>query len=113
MGGFPPMIKSPVRTTAPALSHPPPPDDDNDVRQTAEVPGNPTRPHPLGVRPRDGGVDVAVVAAHAEAVEFCLLTHEPGGPHVEHRVELPERTHGIWHGFVPDVAPGARYGFRF
>jgi isoamylase len=74
--------------------------------------GEPTRPHPLGVRPRDGGVDVAVVAAHAEAVEFCLIEGEPGGEHHERRVELSRVTHGIHHGFVPDVGVGARYGFR-
>ena len=67
-----------------------------------------SRPYPLGVHPRAGGVDVAVLASNAERVEFCVLT--PGRP--ERRTELPEQTHGVWHGFVPDVAPGDRYGFR-
>ncbi|MFI7587842.1 glycogen debranching protein GlgX [Spongisporangium articulatum] len=74
----------------------------------------PTRPHPLGVRPRDGGVDVAVFAGHADAVEFCVLGAgaRDGAAWKERRVELTGRTHGVWHGFVPDVPLGARYGFR-
>ena len=73
----------------------------------------PSRPHPLGVRARAGGVDVAVVAAHAEGAWFCVL--EPGGragAWRERQVELTSRTHGVWHGFVPGVPVGARYGFR-
>jgi glycogen operon protein len=71
----------------------------------------PSGPHRLGVRPRAGGVDVAVLASRAEQVDFCLL--EPSsGDWIEHRTPLPERTHGVWHGFVPGVRPGQRYGLR-
>ncbi|HYY11534.1 MAG TPA: glycogen debranching protein GlgX [Kineosporiaceae bacterium] len=66
-----------------------------------------SRPHPLGVRPRDGGVEVAVLAAHAEGVWFCLPAD--GG---ERQVELTARTHDVWHAFVPDVPVGSRYGYR-
>jgi isoamylase len=70
-------------------------------------------PHPLGVHPRDGGVDVAVLAAHADQVDFCLLDRtEDGESWLERRFELPRRTHGVWHGFVPDVPLGQRYGLR-
>ena len=31
---------------------------------------------------------------------------------VETRVDLPERTALCWHGYLPDVKPGQRYGFR-
>ena len=31
---------------------------------------------------------------------------------VERRVELTEQTFGVWHGSVPDVRPGQRYGYR-
>jgi isoamylase len=58
------------------------------------------------------------MAAHADRVQLCLL--DPGtapgsGPEVqwiERRIDLPNRTYGIWHGFVPDVHPGQHYGFR-
>ena len=63
---------------------------------------------PLGVHPReDGGVDVALWAEGAEAVEFCVFT-EAG----EHRIELPDRLHHVFHGTVLDVPVGSRYGFR-
>jgi isoamylase len=83
--------------------------------QTAQMSGHsasPSRPHPLGVTPREGGADVAVVAAHAEAVELALVETGPDGEWSERRFELTGRTHGIWHGFVPGMGEGTRYGFR-
>jgi len=59
-----------------------------------------------------------VLATHADRVQFCLLDpvepEQPGRPREfrERRFDLPERSHGVWHGFVPDVAVGQRYGFR-
>ncbi|HEX7182296.1 MAG TPA: glycogen debranching protein GlgX, partial [Thermoanaerobaculia bacterium] len=44
----------------------------------------------------------------AERVELCLFD-ESGA---ETRVDLPEVTAFCWHGYVPDVEPGRRYGFR-
>ncbi|MBI4941534.1 MAG: glycogen debranching protein GlgX [Actinobacteria bacterium] len=75
------------------------------------------RLHRLGVHPRGGGVDVAVVALHAEAVDLCLVDRSdagPGAPPVvtERRVPLRGTTHGVWHAFVPDVPVGTRYGLR-
>ena len=56
-----------------------------------------------------GGVNIAVSAAAADAVQVCLLD----GVGVEtQRIGLHERTGPIWHGFLPGVEPGARYGFR-
>ncbi|MEJ2579683.1 MAG: alpha-amylase family glycosyl hydrolase [Kineosporiaceae bacterium] len=71
-----------------------------------------SRPFPLGTHPRDGGVDVAVLASAADSVELCLLDPDGTGGWRERRVPLPEHTHGVWHGFVPDVPVGQRYGFR-
>ena len=52
--------------------------------------------------------------AHAERVELCLLEADRQAHHGwrEHRVALPHRTHGVWHGFVPGVLAGQRYGLR-
>ncbi|GGM35826.1 glycogen operon protein GlgX homolog [Longimycelium tulufanense] len=69
------------------------------------------RPFPLGAHPEGGGVRFAVATAPAEAVEVCLVDAD-GDQLVERRVELTERTFGVWHGFVPGVRPGQRYGFR-
>ncbi|HEX3648675.1 MAG TPA: glycogen debranching protein GlgX [Pseudonocardiaceae bacterium] len=65
-------------------------------------------PFPLGAHPEAGGVRFAVASAVADAVEVCLIGE--GGS--ERRIELTERTFGVWHGLVPGVTTGQRYGFR-
>lgn len=74
---------------------------------------------PLGVRSTPGGVDVAVVASHAEAVDFCLidvvkpwLDERDPARYAERRFPLIGPTYGVWHGHIPGVRPGQRYGFR-
>src|SRR5262249_50726758 len=69
-------------------------------------------PHSLGVRARDGGIDIAVLATAAERVEVCLLDPMPEGGWAERRVDLACQTHGVWHGFVPGVPVGQHYGLR-
>ena len=44
----------------------------------------------------------------ATAVSVCLF--DANG--VETRIPLPEHTYHVWHGYVPGVGPGQRYGFR-
>jgi glycogen operon protein len=66
------------------------------------------RPFPLGAHPEAGGVRFAVASAVADAVELCLI-REDG---TERRIELTERTFGVWHGLVPGVTTGQRYGYR-
>ncbi|MFF6776162.1 glycogen debranching protein GlgX [Streptomyces sp. NPDC012637] len=73
----------------------------------------PGAPTPLGARCRVGpdgvaGTNFALWAGGAEAVELCLF--DAAGR--ETRLELTELTHEIWHGFVPGVGPGQRYGYR-
>ncbi|WHT18216.1 glycogen debranching protein GlgX [Crossiella sp. CA-258035] len=69
-------------------------------------------PFPLGAHPEPGGVRFAVASASAEAVEVCLVDDGPDGRLVERRFELTQRTFGVWHGLIPGVAPGQRYGYR-
>jgi isoamylase len=52
-----------------------------------------------------------VFAPEATSVELCLFD-EVDGVDVETRWRLTEKTLGIWHGALPDLAPGQRYGFR-
>ena len=47
----------------------------------------------------------------AEAVEVCLVDGDPDAP-TERRFALTERTFGVWHGHVPGVGAGQRYGYR-
>ncbi|MFE0823639.1 glycogen debranching protein GlgX [Streptomyces sp. NPDC058794] len=80
------------------------------------VPAWPGTPVPLGARFRTGpdgvaGTNFALWAGGAETVELCLFD-ERGPDGTESRVRLTELTHEIWHGFVPGVRPGQRYGYR-
>ncbi|WP_425578360.1 glycogen debranching protein GlgX [Streptomyces albiaxialis] len=73
----------------------------------------PGSPQPLGARFHTGpggvaGTNFALWAGGAEAVEVCLFDDEGR----ETRRPLAELTHEIWHGFLPGVRPGQRYGYR-
>ncbi|PVE09838.1 glycogen debranching protein [Streptomyces scopuliridis RB72] len=73
----------------------------------------PGAPTPLGARYRVGpdgvaGTNFALWAGGAEAVEVCLFDDSGA----ETRLPLTELTHEIWHGFVPGIRPGQRYGYR-
>jgi isoamylase len=67
-------------------------------------------PHPLGATWGGKGVNFALFSAHASRVEICLFDEE--GKRETARIDLPEYTNEIWHGFVPEVGPGAIYGYR-
>ena len=68
-------------------------------------------PHPLGVTLDDEGANFAVFAAHAEKVELCLF--DSAAPDAkETRIQLPECTNLIWHGYVPGIRAGQLYGYR-
>ena len=68
----------------------------------------PGRHEPLGATVLDGATNFAVWAPDATRVELCLFD-EAGA---ETRLALTERTLGVWHGRVPGVGAGQRYGFR-
>ncbi|MZD04337.1 glycogen debranching enzyme GlgX, partial [Streptomyces sp. SID5785] len=73
----------------------------------------PGTPAPLGARYRVGpdgvaGTNFALWAGGAESVDLCLFDADGR----ERRSPLAESTHEIWHGFVPGVLPGQRYGYR-
>ncbi len=68
------------------------------------------RPWPLGSHWTGDGVNFALFSAHADAVELCL--YDEAGAIETARFLLPECTDQIWHGFVPGIGPGQRYGYR-
>jgi pullulanase/glycogen debranching enzyme len=82
-------------------------------RPTAPV-CEPGRHWPMGVVPAlfggRAGINIAVAARHATAVELCL--YDETGRHETDRIRLPSCTEGIWHGFVPGLGAGQRYGLR-
>ena len=63
---------------------------------------------PLGATFDGIGTNFSVFSETAERVELCLF--DDGG--TETRIDLAERTALCWHGYLPDVKPGQRYGFR-
>ncbi len=65
----------------------------------------------LGAHLWGDGIDVAVLASHATAVDLCLLD-EDHGSFRERRFALHRGEHGVWQGHVPGVAAGQRYGLR-
>ncbi|GAB2922644.1 glycogen debranching protein GlgX [Rhodococcus aerolatus] len=67
---------------------------------------------PLGSHPGPGGTRFAVASASATRVQVCLVSDGLDGRPVERRVDLLERDHGVWHGVVPGVGAGQRYGYR-
>ena len=67
-------------------------------------------PFPLGATWDGLGVNFALFSAHATKVELCLFDSD-GTTEIE-RIELPEYTDEIWHGYLPDVHAGQVYGYR-
>ncbi|MGV4324649.1 glycogen debranching protein GlgX [Trueperella pyogenes] len=65
----------------------------------------------LGAHLNSRGVDVAVLASHATAVEVCFV--DTSAYHTsERRFRLRRSNHGIWTGHVPGIRAGQAYGYR-
>lgn len=69
-------------------------------------------PAPLGATLTEDGVNFAVHAADADAIELCLFDAQ--GERELMRLRLPERTGTVWHGLLPPPwgAAGLVYGYR-
>jgi isoamylase len=65
---------------------------------------------PLGATWDGTGVNFALFSANARKVDLCLFDIE--GKRELERIELPEYTDEVWHGYLPDARPGAVYGYR-
>ena len=68
-------------------------------------PGN---AYPLGATYDGSGTNFSLFSEVAEKVLLCLI--DEGGQ--ETRVPLEEVDGYVWHGYLPDVGPGQRYGYR-
>lgn len=66
--------------------------------------------HQLGACFDGEGTNFALFSAHAERVELCLFD-DTGSIEIA-RIELPEYTNEVWHGYVPGLRPGQLYGYR-
>jgi isoamylase len=65
------------------------------------------RAAPLGSHWDGGGVNFAVFSAHAQSVELNLFDGDTC-----QRLMLPVCSDNVWHGYVPGLLPGCRYGYR-
>ena len=81
------------------------PDDMGNSTGIRVWPGN---PYPLGATYDGGGTNFALFSEVADRVELCLF--DDAGK--ETRIDLPEREALVWHGYLPRVVPGQRYGYR-
>jgi isoamylase len=64
--------------------------------------------YPLGATYDGMGTNFSLFSEVADRIELCLF--EPDGS--EQRIELPEVDGFVWHGYLPGVGPGQRYGYR-
>ncbi|MFC7473608.1 glycogen debranching protein GlgX [Dankookia sp. GCM10030260] len=67
-------------------------------------------PFPLGANWDGLGVNFALFSANATKVELCLF--DDAGEQELERLELPEYTDEVWHGYLPEARPGTIYGYR-
>ncbi|HEX7889700.1 MAG TPA: glycogen debranching protein GlgX [Ramlibacter sp.] len=74
----------------------------------AGVTVHPGESYPLGATWDGEGVNFALYSENATKVEVCLFDDDGQ----ETRTTLREQTHFVWHGYLPGVRPGQRYGFR-
>jgi isoamylase len=92
------------------------------VRHRAEPPKSRVPISKIGVSLREGsafplgatwdglGVNFALFSAHATKVELCLFDND--GKRELERIELPEYTDEVFHGYLPDARPGTVYAYR-
>jgi isoamylase len=71
----------------------------------------PGRPYPLGATHDGSGVNFAVYAGNATAIELCLFESVDAAAERE-RIRLRELTGFVRHAYVPGLAPGQVYGYR-
>ncbi len=68
----------------------------------------PGKPYPLGATYDGFGTNFSMFSEVAQQVELCLF--DAGDK--ETRVELPEVSGFVWHGYIPEARPGQKYGYR-
>lgn len=68
------------------------------------------KPYPLGATWNGTGTNFAVYSEHATSIWLCLF--DETGRVEEARLPVTARTGYVWHGYLPEIRPGKRYGFR-
>ncbi|MBD2094030.1 glycogen debranching protein GlgX [Trichocoleus sp. FACHB-591] len=68
----------------------------------------PGKVYPLGSYWDGKGTNFALFSENATGVELCLFDRDDK----ETRIHLTEVSNFVWHGYIPGIGPGQRYGFR-
>lgn len=68
-------------------------------------------PYPLGATWDGHGVNFALYAENATGVELCLFDEKMGETQSA-IIRMTERTHQLYHVYLPDIKPGQLYGYR-
>jgi glycogen operon protein len=71
----------------------------------------PGKPYPLGATWNGEGVNFTLYAEHATGVELCLFSSPDAKTETE-KIPLEEKSHQIWHAYLPGIRPGQLYGYR-
>jgi isoamylase len=71
----------------------------------------PGKPYPLGATWDGEGINFALFAEYATGVELCFFKGKDDEIEYE-KIKLTERTHQVWHIYIPDAKPGQLYGYR-
>lgn len=71
----------------------------------------PGSPFPLGATWDGQGVNFAIYAENATSVELCLFDSKEEEKE-SNRIRIEERTHHVWHVYIPGMMPGQLYGYR-
>ncbi len=66
---------------------------------------------PLGATWDGEGVNFALYAYNATGVTLCLFNTAEDSKEAE-KIKLTERTHHVWHVYLPGIKPGQLYGYR-
>lgn len=76
----------------------------------ARIEVRPGQPSPMGSKLDAGGTNFAVYSSSASegAVSLCLFADDG----TETTLPLTARTGDVWHGYVPGIRAGRRYGYR-
>lgn len=68
-------------------------------------------PYPLGATYDGKGVNFSLYAENATGVELCLFDSE-NDKNTAVTIPVRERTHQVWHVYIPGIHPGQLYGYR-
>jgi isoamylase len=71
----------------------------------------PGQPYPLGATWDGEGVNFAIYAENASAIDLCLFDGLNDEKETD-KIHINEVSHHVWHAYIPGIKPGQHYGYR-